>query len=102
MSEHTHTNSIDLEKQNGRLDSNSSGTSPDVSITAMEEMKMAAESPVAMAEMAELNRIESAQGFDTASRVPTNASRESGIIGMNHPRGPILYMGCECLVYVGS
>lgn len=42
-------------------------------------------SPVAKSELDTLNRIESATSavYDPASRVPTNASRESGIIGID-------------------
>ena len=42
-------------------------------------------SPVAKSELDTLSRIESATSavYDPASRVPTNASRESGIIGID-------------------
>jgi len=88
MSQHTHNSSIDLEKQNGRVETdNGASESPDMSIASTAQLKLAAESPVAKAELDSLSRIESATSvaFDPASRVPTNASRESGIIGMYPP-----------------
>jgi len=84
--------SIDLEKQdrrsNGEKETSTEG-SPDMSLVSTAELSTAAESPAAKAELDALSRIESTTSvFDPASRVPTNASRESGIIGML-PKGPL-------------
>jgi multidrug resistance protein len=75
---------MDLEKGSTRDNGTADGGSPDMSVATMEELKTAAESPVAGIEMKTLSRIESATSaaFDPASRVPTNASRESGVIGI--------------------
>lgn len=72
-------NTIDLEKRDSNLDAHhehsqdNSQTSSDV---GSPPTKVAADTE-------SLSRIESAQSgvFDIASRVPTNASRESGIVG---------------------
>lgn len=86
--------SIDLEKQDRRSDGEketSTEGSPDMSLVSTAELTTAAK-----AELDALSRIESTTSvFDPASRVPTNASRESGIIGML-PKAPLL-SGCLLL-----
>jgi hypothetical protein len=79
---------MDLEKQETSNGSTTDfATEQKLDSSQASSAELSSGSPVAKSELDSLSRIESATSavYDPASRVPTNASRESGIIGMLSP-----------------